>query len=66
MNQDINQLAIEITYAQSKEVSISIDDWVKKIEELLRVERVDAYKRGYNDRLKDEGKVGEKWTYLYL
>ncbi len=26
----------------------------------------DAYKKGYNQRLRDEGKVGERWQHLYL
>ena len=24
------------------------------------------YKNGYNQRLKDEGKIGERWQHLYL
>ena len=60
------QLAIEITYASSKEVKLSVDDWIKKIEKLLKKERKEEYKRGFNQRLKEEGKVGEKYMHLYL
>ena len=33
-----------------------------KINEKLKEE----YKKGYNQRLKDEGKTRKRWTHLYL
>ena len=27
---------------------------------------IEEYRRGYNQRLKDEGKTGERWQHLYL
>ena len=33
------QLAIEIYYASSKKVKLSVDDWLKKIEVLLKAEK---------------------------
>ena len=36
--------------------------WLSK----LKAQNQEEYKRGYNQRLKDEGKVGERWTHLYL
>jgi hypothetical protein len=32
----------------------------------MKEEISDAYKRGYNKRLEDEGKTGERWQHLYL
>jgi hypothetical protein len=38
----------------------------KAIDEYVKEKVDDAYKKGYNQRLKDEGKVGERWQHLYL
>ena len=38
----------------------------KAIDEYVKEKVDDAYKAGYNQRLKDEGKVGERWQHLYL
>jgi len=37
-------------------------EWEKEVKEKVD----DAYKKGYNQRLRDEGKVGERWQHLYL
>ena len=38
----------------------------KAIDEYVKEKVDDAYKKGYNQRLKDEGKVGERWQHLYF
>jgi hypothetical protein len=38
----------------------------KAIDEYVNEKVDDAYKKGYNQRLRDEGKVGERWQHLYL
>ena len=38
----------------------------KAIDEYVKEKVDDAYEAGYNQRLKDEGKVGERWQHLYL
>ena len=62
MNKEINQLAIEIYYAQGKGVDISVDDWIEKIEKLLEAQKQDLLKKieGMKKRKgKDIGKY--KW-----
>jgi hypothetical protein len=58
---------IEQAYKQGQE-----DEAVKHQKEDINVRKEmkeeisDAYKRGYNKRLEDEGKTGERWQHLYL
>lgn len=36
------------------------------VENFIRQIRKEAFKEGYNQRLKDEGKTGKKYQHLYL
>jgi len=38
----------------------------KPIEDFWLSKLVEEYKRGYNECLKEQGKVGEKYQHLYL
>jgi len=50
----------------------NVDDFVfnendiDKIENFWLSKLVEEYKRGYNECLKEQGKVGEKYQHLYL
>lgn len=44
MTKPIETLATEIYYAQSKGVDISVDDWIKKLTNLLKTERKELLK----------------------
>lgn len=38
------QLAIEIFYASGKDIELSVDDWLKKIQDLLKAQRIEYIK----------------------
>lgn len=41
----INNLATEITYAQDKTIQLTVDDWIKKLEDLLKEERAELLEK---------------------
>ena len=81
MNKEIEKLKKEWTELYDNELLLQLhstdkmareipDWWASKIEGLLQQEReriaIDEFRKGYNQCLKDEGKVGERWQHKYL
>ena len=48
------------------ELELELDDLIELVEEMEQKKAIDEYRKGYNQRLKDEGKTGEDYQGLYL
>lgn len=48
------------------ELELELDDLIELVEKMEQKKAIDEYRKGYNQRLKDEGKIGEDYQGLYL
>ena len=48
------------------ELELELDDLIELVEDMEQEKLKDEYRKGYNQRLKDEGKTGEDYQGLYL
>ena len=48
------------------ELELELDDLIELVQEMEQKKAIDEYRKGYNQRLKDEGKTGEDYQGLYL